>query len=103
MEENNGREGERQVPLQENQPWLVGDVLAIPGRIHNLPRHPKKFLPKYDPETSGSPEYHVKKFIHAIRLMHVQHADVVCGLFLYMFENLDSTWYFNLPIGSITS
>jgi hypothetical protein len=28
MEENNDREEEREVPLQDNQPWLVGDVVA---------------------------------------------------------------------------
>jgi hypothetical protein len=31
MEENNGREEEREVPLQDNQPWLDGDTVAIPG------------------------------------------------------------------------
>jgi hypothetical protein len=77
--------------------------VAIPGRVHNLPRHPEKLLPKYDPETSGLPEDHIKKFILAIRLMNVQHEDVVCRLFPYTFENSASTWYFNLPVGSITS
>jgi hypothetical protein len=60
-------------------------------------------LPKYDPETSGLPEDHIKKFILAIRLMNVQHEDVVCRLFPYTFENSASTWYFNFPVGSITS
>jgi hypothetical protein len=31
MEENNGREEEREVPLQENQPWLAWDAMEIPG------------------------------------------------------------------------
>jgi hypothetical protein len=35
--------------------------------------------------------------------MNVQHEDVVCRLFPYTFENSASTWYFNLPVGSITS
>jgi hypothetical protein len=35
--------------------------------------------------------------------MNVQHEDVVCQIFPYTFENSTSTWYFNLPIGSITS
>jgi hypothetical protein len=35
--------------------------------------------------------------------MIVQHEDVVCIIFPYTFENLASTWYFNIPIGSITS
>jgi hypothetical protein len=47
--------------------------LALPSHLHNLPRNPKKLLPKFDPETSGSPEDHIKFFILAIRLMNVQH------------------------------
>jgi hypothetical protein len=31
MEGNNGHEEEREVPLQDNQPWLAGDVVDIPG------------------------------------------------------------------------
>jgi hypothetical protein len=103
MEGNNSHEEEREVPLQYNQPWLAGDVVVVPGRVHNIPRHPKKLLPKYDPKTSGSPEDHIKKFILAIGLMNVQHEDVVCILFPYMFDNLASTWYFHLLVGSITS
>jgi hypothetical protein len=38
-----------------------------------------------------------------IRLMNVQHEAVVCRLFPYTFENSASTWYFNFPVGSITS
>jgi hypothetical protein len=29
MEENNGHEEEREVPLQGDQPWLAGDAVAI--------------------------------------------------------------------------
>jgi hypothetical protein len=88
---------------RKNQPWLAMDSPALPGRLHHLPRHPEKILPKFDPETSGLPEDHIKKFILAIRLMNVQHEDVVCHLFPYTFENSTSTWYFNLPVGSINS
>jgi hypothetical protein len=35
--------------------------------------------------------------------MNVQHEDMVFRLFPYTFENSTSTWYFNLPVGSITS
>ena len=35
--------------------------------------------------------------------MNVQHEDVVCKIFPYTFENSTSNWYFNLPVGSITS
>jgi hypothetical protein len=82
---------------------MARDALAIPRQLHHLPRHPKKLLPKFDPETSGLPKDHIKKFILAIILMNVQHEDVVCIMFPYTFENLTSTWYFNLPVGSINS
>jgi hypothetical protein len=35
--------------------------------------------------------------------MDVQHEDIVCRIFPYTFENSSSTWYFNLPMGYITS
>jgi hypothetical protein len=75
---------------------------AILGRVHNLPQHPEKLLPKFDPKTSGLPKDHIKKFILAIRLMNVQHEDLVCKIFPYNFQNSTSTWYFNFPVGSIT-
>jgi hypothetical protein len=31
MESNNDHEEEREIPLQKNQPWLVRDVVAVPG------------------------------------------------------------------------
>jgi hypothetical protein len=103
MEDNNDNNEERGNPPPNNQPWLARDVMKILGWVHNLPRHPEKLTPKFDPETSGLPEDHIKKFILAIILMKVQHEDVVCIIFPYTFDNLASTWYFNLPVGSITS
>jgi hypothetical protein len=35
--------------------------------------------------------------------MNVQHEEIVLKRFPYTFENSSSTWYFNLPVGSITS
>jgi hypothetical protein len=103
MEDNNNNNGEGGNKPQENKPWLGRYDLEILERVHNLPRHPEKLLPKFDPETSRFPADHIKKFILAIRLMNVQHEDVVCMIFLYTFENSVSTWYFNLPVGSKTS
>jgi hypothetical protein len=103
MEDNNENNEEMGNPPPNNQPWLAKDSMEIPRWVHNLPRHPEKLLPKFDLETFGFPEDHIKKFILAIRLMNVQHEDVVCILFPYTFENSASTWYFNLPVGSITS
>jgi hypothetical protein len=86
-----------------NQPWLARDSLALPCRLHHLTRHLENLLPKFDPETSGLLKDHIKKIILAIMLMNFQHEDVVCHFFPYTFDNLASTWYFNLPVGSINS
>jgi hypothetical protein len=103
MEDNNDHNEERRNPPHNNQPWLDRDALAISERVHNLPRHPEKLLPKFDLETLGLLEYHIKKFTLAITLMNVQHEDVVCRIFPYTFENSASMWYFNSHVGSITS
>lgn len=60
-------------------------------------------LPKFDPDKGEPPEDHIKRFMMVIRLMGVQHEDVVCRLFPYTFEGKDSMWYFSLRQGSITS
>ena len=86
-----------------NMPWLAQDAVAVPGVQHPLPKHPEKLLPKFNPELKEPAEYHVKKFMLAVRLLDVEHEDVVCRLFPYTFEGKASTWYFSLTAGSITS
>jgi hypothetical protein len=79
-----------------------GDLnLAKP--LHEFPKFPEIILLKFDPDKSSSPEDHVKNFFLDIRLLDFCYEDVVCRLFPYTFENKASMWYFNLPIGSITS
>jgi hypothetical protein len=87
MEKNNDHEEEGGDPPQNNHSWLVRDSLSILGQVHNIPRHPEKLLHKFDLETSRVPEDNINKFILAIKLMNVQHEDVVCILFPYTFEN----------------
>jgi hypothetical protein len=76
------------------RPWLDQDVVAVPGAEHPLPKHPEKWLPKFDPDEKQIAEDHIKKFMLAIRLRNVEHEDVVCRLFPYTFEGNASTWYF---------
>jgi hypothetical protein len=33
------------------RPWLDQDVVAVPGAQHPLPKHLKKWLPKFDPDS----------------------------------------------------
>jgi hypothetical protein len=84
------------------QPWLVPDAVFIPGILHDMPKHPEKFLPKFDPDRKDSAEDHVKKFLLSVRLQSIQHEDVVCWLFPLTFENRASTWFFSLEEASIT-
>jgi hypothetical protein len=77
-----------------SRPWLDQDVVAVPGAQHPLPKHPEKWLPKFDPDSKQIAEDHIKKFMLAIRLHNVEHEDVVCRLFPYTFEGNASTWYF---------
>jgi hypothetical protein len=76
------------------RPWLDQDVVAVPGPQHPLPKHPEKWLTKFDPDSKQLAEDHIKKFMLDIRLCNVEHEDVVCRLFPYTFEGSASTWYF---------
>jgi hypothetical protein len=87
MGDNNEEIPEVNDQPRNNQPWLSRDSLDLLGMLHYLPRHLEKRLPKFHPETSGLPEDHIKNFILAIRLMNVQHEDIICRLFHYTFEN----------------
>jgi hypothetical protein len=44
----------------------------------------------------------LKNLCLSVKLMNVEHEDVVCRLFPYTFEGKSSTWYFSLRQGSIT-
>jgi hypothetical protein len=88
MEDNNENTEERGNTPPNNQPWLARDALEFPGWVHNLPSHPEKLLPKFDPKIFGLPQYHIKNFILAIILMNVQHENIVCRIFSCTF-NLD--------------
>jgi hypothetical protein len=76
------------------RPWLDQDVMAVPGPQHPLPKHPEKWLPKFDLDSKQSVEDHIKKFMLDVRLQSVEHRHVVCRLFPYTFEGNASTCYF---------
>jgi hypothetical protein len=33
------------------RPWLDQDVVVVPGAQHPLPKHPEKWIPKFDPDS----------------------------------------------------
>jgi hypothetical protein len=85
------------------QPWLTIYAIAILGPIDPLTKKPQKFLPKYNLDDDISPEHHIKKFMDALKLMNVEHEDVVSRLFLHTLQGKATKWFFNLAPGSITS
>ena len=88
---------------EANRSWLTMNAIVVPGAQHPLPKHLEKLLPKFDPENDVSPEDHIKQFMLSLRLMDVQHEDVVYKLFPYTFVRKASTWFFSLTAGSIAS
>jgi ribonuclease HI len=85
------------------RPWLDQDAVAVPGPQHPLPKHPEKWLTKFDPDSKRTAEDHIMKFMLDIRLRNVEHEDVVYRLFPYTFDGNASTWYFSQQPHTITS
>ena len=70
--------------MEANPWWLTIDSLAILGPLNPLPKHPKKLLPKFDPDDDISLESHIKKFMISMNMMNnVQHEYVACRLFCF--------------------
>jgi hypothetical protein len=89
--------------MEANPWWLTIDSLSIHGPLNPLPKHPEKPLPKFDHDDDILPENHIKKFVIAMKMMNVQHEYVACKLFYFTLQGKASSWFFNLPSGSITS
>ena len=89
--------------MDANRPWLAVDVIGVPGAQQSFPKYPKKLLPKFDLDNGVTPEGHIKQFMLSLRLLDVQHEDVVYRLFPYTFVGQASTWFFSLAAGSIAS
>ena len=71
--------------------------------LNPLPKHPKKFLPKFDPDKDILPKDHIKQFMITLKLMNVQHDVVVFRLLCFTFQGKASSWFFSLASRSITS
>ena len=67
------------------------DNFAIPGDAHALPRHPEKILSSFDLDKKDPTEDHIHKFMLALRLMNVEHEDIVYKIFPFTFEGKDMT------------
>lgn len=72
--------------------WLAQYVVAVPRVQHDLPKSPKKIIPKCDPEKKEDTlEDHINKFMLSLYLMNLKHEDMVCQLFPYNFQVKEST------------
>ena len=89
--------------MEAYKPWLTINVIAILGPTRPLPKKPQKFLPKYDPDDDISLEHHIKQFMDSLKLMNVEHEDVICRLCPHTLQGKATKWFFNLTPGSITS
>ena len=89
--------------MATNPRWLTINTLAIPRPQNPLPKHPEKHFPKFDPDDDILPKNHIDKFMLAMNIMNVQHEYVACNLFSLTLQGKASSWFFNLPSGSITS
>jgi hypothetical protein len=89
--------------MAANQPWLTISTLSIPGPQNPLPKHPKRLLPKFDPNKVILPKDHIMQFMLTLSLMNVQHEDVVCMSFFFTLQGKASSWFFSLAPRSIIS
>ena len=87
-----------------NQPtWRERTPLNLDAPLHDLPKHPERVLPKFDPGEGVSTEDHLKRFYMDLNILNVDYEYVVCILFQYTFEPKASSWYFSLQSNSIVN
>ena len=61
-----------------NQPaWRAITPLNLVSPLHDLPKHPERVLPKFDPGKGVSAEDHLKSFYLALNLLNVQYEYIV--------------------------
>lgn len=89
--------------MATNRPWLAMDAIAVPSAQHPLPKHLEKVLPKFYLDNGVTTKDHIKQCMIYLRLMDVQHEDVVCRLFPYTFVGQAFTWFLSLTTWSIES
>ena len=89
--------------MAANRPWLARNSIVVPKIQYPLPKYPENLLSKFDPDNDVSPKDHIKQFMLSLRLLDVQHEDVVFILFPYTLVGQASMWFFSLTAGSITS
>jgi len=65
----------------ENSPWTTLGSLNITPPLHNIPKHPERWLPKYNAKDGLPTEEHIHNFMVVINLNGVSKEDYFFKLF----------------------
>ena len=84
-------------------PWNNPGAVLMPPPLSQIPAHPEKWLPKFNPEAGILAEEHINNFMLSVNLNGVTNEDAVVRIFPYTMQGTAGSWYFSLPSGSITS
>ncbi len=67
-------------------PWNNPRAVLMPVPLSQIPTHPEKWLPKFNPESGMLAEEHINNFMLSINLNGVTNEDVVFRLFPYTLQ-----------------
>lgn len=73
----------------------------MPTPLHPLPKHPERWLPKFNPDDGLPAEENLHNYMLATNLNEVDEEDIVVILFPYTLTGSTGSWYFSSPVNSI--
>ena len=75
----------------------VDSPINLRGALHDLPKNPKKFCPRFIYGETQTVEDHVKIFKEIFNWKQIANEDVVLYLFPYYLGEIVFNWYINFP------
>lgn len=93
---------QRQQPPPPVRPWANPGTVKMLAPLYDLPKHPKRWLQKFNLDDGLPAEENLHNYMLGINLNGVVEEDCVVRLFPNL-QGLISSWYFSLPPGSITN
>lgn len=91
------------ISTMAHRPWNNLGAVSMAAPLSQLPAHPEKWLPNFNPDADILVEEHINNFMLSVNLNGVTKEDGVVRLFPYTLQGVDGSRYFSLPSGSITS
>ena len=79
----------------------VNSPINLTGPLHDLPKNPEKFCPRFIFGETRTAEDHVKVFKEVCNRKQIANEDVVLRLFPNSLGEVAYNWYVNLPPGCI--